>query len=230
LGAKSVLLDGTLVLNAAAYSGKMDGLTTTDFVARGDGVAVAVSVPGGSIISQGIEFEGYWYATDSLTVDFGVSLDMSEYDEFNVGAGNLVLDGVQPPGSECTVDVCTGNQVFVMDGEDTPFTPDVTIGLGVSYDIDLGDMGIVTPNIYTYYNSGYDTARTPSFFTEQDTYTKVDLAVNWLSQSGDWTAKFWVNNATDETIATYTEFLSKARSAQDYAAPKTWGLRVGYNF
>lgn len=229
-GVKSTLLDGSLVFNAAAYYGNIEGLTTTDFIDKGDGVAVAVSVPGGSIISQGLEFEGYWYATENVSIDFGVSLDMSEYDEFNVGAGNLVVDGVQPPGSVCTQDVCSGNQVFVMDGENTPYTPDVTVGLGINYDMDLGDMGTLTPSIFAYYNSGYDTARTPTFFTAQDAYTKIDLGVKWQSQDGDWVAKFWVNNATDETIATYTEILSKARAARDYAAPITWGLRVGYNF
>ena len=117
-----------------------------------------------------------------------------------------------------------------MDGENTPFTPDVTVGLGISYRMELGDMGTLTPNIFAYYNSGYDTARTPAFFTVQDAYTKIDLGVEWRSQGGDWTAQFWVNNATDELINTYTEILSKARVLNDYASPVNWGLRVGYNF
>lgn len=229
LGAKSTLLDGTLRLNGAFYTGKQEGLTTTAFIEQGStGVAVATQVPGGSINSQGVELEGFWSVTEALQVDFGISLDFSEYDEFNVGTGNLVWNGEQPIGVD-EVDE-NGNGVFVMDGEDTPYTPDATVGVGVSYTFDLGDMGTVTPYIYTYYNSGYETNRAPVFFGEQDAYTKIDLSVRWQSDDGDWTANLWMNNATDETIITYTEILSRARVAQDYAAPKTYGLRVGYNF
>jgi iron complex outermembrane receptor protein len=228
IGFKSTLLDGDLRLNGAFYNAKHDGLTTTQFIAKGDGVAVATQVPGGSIDSRGLEFEGFWYATDELIIDFGVSFDFSEYAEFNVGAGNLVVDGEQPIGVDY-ID-SDGNGYFTMDGKDTPYTPDATVSAGIAYTIDLGDMGTVVPYLYTYYNSGYETNRAPVFFGEQGSYTKVDFSVKWESVEGDWTAKFWVNNATDELIATYTEILSKARIAKDYAAPVTWGLRVGYNF
>ena len=117
-----------------------------------------------------------------------------------------------------------------MDGKNTPYTPDLTVGLGVSYTFDLGDMGTVAPHVFSYYNSGYETNRAPVFFGEQESYTKLDLSVKWMSADGDWNAQLWVNNATDELITTYTEILSRARVAQDYAAPRTWGLRVGYNF
>lgn len=97
VGLKSTLLDGDLRLNLAAYNGKIEGLTTTAFIEQGDtGVAVATQVPGGSINSRGIEVEGYWDVSEELTVDFGISLDASEYDEFIVDAGNLVWNGVAP--------------------------------------------------------------------------------------------------------------------------------------
>ncbi|TRX56758.1 TonB-dependent receptor [Thalassomonas sp. M1454] len=228
LGVKSTLLDGSLRLNGAFYTGTHEGLTTTAFIEQGDGVAVATQIPGGSIDAQGLEVEGYWDVTENLVVDFGISYDMSEYDEFNVATGNLVWNGEQPIGTD-EVDA-NGNGVFVMDGKDTPYTPDVTVGLGISYTFDLGDMGTVVPHVFSYYNSGYETNRAPVFFGEQDAYTKFDVAVKWQSAGGDWTAKFWMNNATDELITTYTEILSRARVAQDYASPRTWGVRVGYNF
>jgi hypothetical protein len=40
----------------------------------------------------------------------------------------------------------------------------------------------------------------------------------------------WMNNATDELIQTYTEILSRARVVYDYQAPRTWGIRLAYNF
>ncbi|QDP01005.1 TonB-dependent siderophore receptor [Thalassotalea sp. PS06] len=231
-GFKSTLFDGDFRLNGAIFNAKYEGLTTTAFIEQGDtGVAVATQVPGGSINSRGIELEGFWDVTDDLVVDFGVSVDMSEYDEFVVNAGNLVIndsDGnpVKPIGSE----VIDGGFGFVMDGENTPYTPDLTVGVGVSYFFDLGDMGTIKPYVHTYYNSGYMTNRAPAFFGEQDAYAKVDLSVKWESVDGDFTVQAYVNNATDELIQTYTEILSRARVAYDYAAPRNMGIRFGYNF
>ena len=161
IGAKSTLLDGALRLNAAAYSGKFEGLTTTAFIEQGTtGIAVATQVPGGSILSRGLEIEGFWDVTDALVVDFGISIDMSEYDQFIVDAGNLVWNGVAPIGSETINDA----NVYVVNGEDTPYTPDMTVGVGISYFIDLGDMGTIKPCLLYTSPSPRDlsTSRMPS--------------------------------------------------------------------
>jgi iron complex outermembrane receptor protein len=223
VGFKSTLLDGKLRLNGALYAGVHDGLTTTIFEDRGDGVSVAIQAPGGSINSRGLEFEGFYYATEDLVIDFGLSFDFSEYDEFNVGAGNLVWNDQVPIGAGA-------NGFYNMDGKDTPYTPDATVGVGVSYFIDLGEMGTLTPYLFTYYNSGYESNRAPVFFGEQGSYVKVDVSLKWQSADGNWNASLWVNNASDELITTYTEIYSRARVAQDYSAPRTYGLRMAYNF
>lgn len=227
IGAKSTLLDGALRLNAAAYSGKFEGLTTTAFIEQGTtGIAVATQVPGGSILSRGLEIEGFWDVTDALVVDFGISIDMSEYDQFIVDAGNLVWNGVAPIGSETINDA----NVYVVNGEDTPYTPDMTVGVGISYFIDLGDMGTIKPHVFAYYNSGFVSNRAPVFFADQDAYTKLDLSVKWQSVGGDYSVQAYVNNASDELIKTYTEIFSRARVAYDYNSPRNFGVRFAYNF
>jgi iron complex outermembrane receptor protein len=106
----------------------------------------------------------------------------------------------------------------------------MTLGLGIKYDIPMGDKGTLTPYVNAYYNSGYWTNRAPVFFGEQSSYTELDLSLGWRSPEGVYTASLWVNNATDELIQTYTEIYSRARVAYDYQAPRAWGLRFGYNF
>ena len=235
LGVKSTLLDGKLTFNASAYSAQYDGLNTTKFEIQGNtGVAVAIQVPGGSITSQGIEVEGFWYPTENLTVDFGMTLENSEYDEFIVGAGNLVWNGTPPIGAESIPtgdpDDPTFEYVYTMDGKPTAYSPDMTLGVGISYDIQLGDRGTITPYVNAYYNSGYMTNRAPVFFGEQDAYTEIDLSVGWRSADDKYSASLWVNNATDELFQTYTEIYSRAGVAYDYQAPRAWGVRFGYNF
>lgn len=227
IGAKSTVLDGALRLNAAAYSGKFEGLTTTAFIEQGTtGVAVATQVPGGSILSRGLEVEGFWDVTDDLVVDFGVSIDLSKYDEFIVDAGNLVWNGIGPIGSE----TINGASVYVVNGQDTPYTPDMTVGVGMSYFLDLGDMGTIKPHVFAYYNAGFVSNRAPVFFADQDSYTKIDLSVKWDSVDGDYSVQAYVNNAGDELIKTYTEIFSRARVAYDYNSPRNFGVRFAYNF
>ncbi len=227
MGIRSILFDGKLVLNATVYNAEYEGLNTTQFVEQGGtGVAVAVQVPGGSITSRGVELEGYWYPTENFTVDFGATFEDSEYDEFVVGAGNLVWDGICPIGSEEIAGQC----VYVMDGERTAYSPEFTLSTGFSYVLDLGDLGTITPYVLVYYNDGYMTNRAPVFFGEQDSFTKVNASIAWASPTGRLSAKLWVNNATDELIQTYTEIFSRARVGYDYQNPRMWGLRLGYNF
>jgi len=226
-GVKATGFDGMLTLNAALYNAKYEGLNTTQFVIQGStGIAVAVSVPGGSIDSQGLEVEGYWYPTENLTIDFGMTFESSKYDKFVVGAGNLVWNDQAPIGAE----TIAGEHVYVMDGKPTAWSPDMTIGLGVKYDFQMANGGTLTPYVNAYYNSGYWTNRAPVFFGEQTAYAELDLSLKWTSPEGVYSASLWVNNATDELIQTYTEIYSRARVAYDYQAPRAWGLRFGYNF
>jgi iron complex outermembrane receptor protein len=225
LGAKATLLDGALRLNASVYSAKYDGFSTTVFDIPVDGgPPLARQVFGGSIKSTGLEVEGYWDVSEEFGVDFNLSHDKSEYDRFDVASrtGTAGVDFVDP----------TGQGWWVMDGKDTPFSPDWTIGVGLNYVMDLGDRGTLTPRLDGYYNSGYQTAREHTFFTNQDAYTKLDVSVSWASSDGMLSAKLYVINATDEIISTMTD-ISPAPpfvAYSDYQAPRHWGLRFGYNF
>jgi len=117
-----------------------------------------------------------------------------------------------------------------MNGKPTAYSPDLTIGVGVGYDIEIGNLGTLFPYVHTYYNSGYMTNRAPVFFGEQDAYTKFNVSLGWRSPEGTFSAKLWANNASDELIQTYTEIYSRARVAYDYQSPRSYGLRFGYNF
>lgn len=232
IGVKSTLLDGKLTFNASAYQAQYDGLNTTQFEIQGNtGVAVAIQVPGGSIESTGLELEGFWYPSENLTVDFGITFEDSKYDEFIVGAGNLVWNGALPIGATDVNGLGNSQDfVYIMNGLSTAYSPDMTVGVGIGYDIELGSAGTITPYVNAYYNSGYWTNRAPVFFGEQDAYTEIDFSIGWRSADGDYSASLWMNNATDELIQTYTEIYSRARVAYDYQAPRAWGVQFGYNF
>lgn len=223
VGAKTTWLDGSLRVNAALYSAKYTGLTTTVFTVY-NGIPVAKQVPGGSVESTGLELEGYWSATADFTIDFGIAFNDANYDNFDV-ASRTGLEGVDFIGPD-------GRGYFQMDGKQTPFSPDLTVSTGLTYDFRLGGNGIITPRAQIYYNSGYQTAREHSFFSEQDAYTKLDLSIGWTSADQALSILAFVNNATDEVISTSTDITPEPnfQAYADYEMPRNYGLRLGYRF
>jgi iron complex outermembrane receptor protein len=223
IGAKTTWLDGALLVNAAIYTAEYTGLTTTVFTVF-NGIPVARQIPGGSVESSGLEVEGFWRATDDFMIDFGIAYNDSNYDKFNV-ASRTGTEGADFIGPD-------GRGYFVMDGKQTPFSPDLTVSTGLSYDISLGSAGSLTPRALVYYNSGYQTAREHTFFSEQDAYTKLDLSLGWISADRKLSALAFVNNATDEVISTSTDMTPEPnfQAYADYELPRNYGLRLAYRF
>ena len=223
VGAKTTWLDGSLRVNAAIYSAQYTGLTTTVFTVY-NGIPVAKQVPGGSTESTGLELEGYWRATADFSIDFGIAFNDANYDKFNV-ASRTGLEGVDFIGED-------GRGYFQMDGKQTPFSPDLTVSTGLTYDVQLGGNGTLAPRAQIYYNSGYQTAREQTFFSKQDAYTKLDLSVGWTSADQKYSVLAFVNNATDEVISTSTDITPEPnfQAYADYELPRNYGVRLAIKF
>ncbi len=220
LGLKSVLLDGSMTLNFALYQNDFDGLSTTTFVPQG-GTIIAQTAPGGSMTARGLEVEMVWQATPELKITGGANFDDSELDEFTEGESRFSEGGELSPA---------GTRVYDLSGKKPRFSPDYTLNLGVSYDWDLGSGGVLIPGAFVYHTDDYKTQNVEYFFAQQDAYTTLDLRLTWMSVSGAFSAQAFVKNATDEDYLTETTVFSGARAFADYGDPRTYGLRVGYNF
>ena len=62
----------------------------------------------------------------------------------------------------------------------TPLSPEITIQLGVAYDIDLG-VGRLTPSVQSYFSSSFiNTGFTPEF-AKQEAFTRTDLRLTFLT-------------------------------------------------
>jgi iron complex outermembrane recepter protein len=219
LGVKSTLLDGSMTLNATLYSAEYDGLTTSLLTINDQGFAVAETVPGGGMTSQGLEAELTWQATENLRITSGIAFDFSEFDDFYKSNAYTEDDGQT-------------NELGLFDlkGDDTPFSPDYTMNLGVSYQFALGEMGNLVPGIFVYYSDEYRTFSAPYAWAVQDSYTTVDLSATWYSPSDAFSVQAFVNNATDEDVITGSDSYSGARAVVDFNNPRTWGVRAAYNF
>jgi iron complex outermembrane receptor protein len=219
LGVKSVLLDGAMTLNATFYIAEYTGLTTSLLKINDQGFAVAETVPGGGMTAEGIEAELQWQATDNLRVTSGVAFNFSEFDDFLKANAYTEDDGL-----------ANEQGYFDLEGLETPFSPEFTMNLGLTYQLSLGDMGHLVPGIFVYYSDEYRTFGAPYAWAEQDSYTTVDLSATWYSPSDTFSVQAFVNNASDEDVITGSDSYSGNRAVVDFNNPRLWGMRASYNF
>ena len=220
IGLKSTLADGRLRLNVAGYYNEYKDLLGTTFRLVG-GTVLATQDNAGDSESTGIEIEADWAPNDQLTLGLRLSAQDATYTDFTQAnqfqAGEDTLDSL-------------GNPIFVMDGRQVRNSPDLTMTFLLSYDIDMGDRGTLIPNISIYYSDDYVTFDRPYFFTKQESFTKTDFNLNWVSRDGDWTAQAFVRNIEDEATLTDSTVFGQAIAVATYNAPRTAGFRLAYNF
>lgn len=214
VGVKSTLLDNSLRINAVAYRNDFTGLSSTYFVEQ-NGTILARQGYGGDMSSQGAEIEVNWAASDALYITGGVSFDFSELGNFEHRETRFEQDY---------------DTIYNLKGESTRFSPDFTMGIGATYDIDMGDKGLVVPGIFVYHSDSYKTQNENYFFAKQDAFTTVDLRATWSSNANDLSVQAYVKNVTEEVYLTETTVFSRNRAMADYNNPRTYGVRIGYNF
>jgi len=117
-----------------------------------------------------------------------------------------------------------------MDGKQVRNSPDLSMTILASYDIDMGDRGTLTPNISIYYSDDYVTFDRPFFYSKQESFTKTDFNLNWVSRDGGWSAQAFVRNIEDEATLTDTTVFGQNLAIADYDAPRMYGFRLAYNF
>jgi iron complex outermembrane receptor protein len=219
LGVKSTVLDGAMTLNATYYHVEYTGLTTSLLTINDQGFAVAETVPGGGQTSEGIEAEIQWQATDNLRITSGFAWDNSKFDTFLKKNAYEEDDGL-------------ANEFgyFDLDGSDTPFSPDFTLNLGLTYQIELGNGSHLVPGLFVYYSDDYRTFSAPYAWAHQGSYTTLDLFATWYSPSDRFSVQGFINNATDEDVITGSDSFSGARAVVDFNNPRQWGFRFAYNF
>lgn len=219
IGAKGKLSGGNLRYAFSYYDSHYKGLTTTVFVQQGQTI-LAQSIPGGDTRARGVEMEASFYPTDQLTIDASIAMAVSKFGKFS--AGNQFTEGGDT--------IVNGRSFFIMDGKRTSFSPPVTGSVAASYEIPLGNMGTLKPWARLYYSGAYRVTNQPYAFSRQDQYFTLDATLEWRSENGKISALLFANNITDEAYFTDGTVYSAARAVVDYSNPRTFGIRVGYNF
>jgi len=78
--------------------------------------------------------------------------------------------------------------------------PELTVGFQVSYDINLGEMGTLTPMLQGTYTSDYYAFDINVAPAEQEAHTKSDLRLIWDSGNRSFVVEAYILNLEDEAV------------------------------
>ena len=166
----------------------------------------------GDATVNGLEIEALSEVSDSLTLNYGVTLLDATYGEF------ANTNGIEPQ---------LGEQQ--LEGNYLTNSPKVSINLGLNYTSVLASGASLTYRA----NAAYKSRIYFSEFNEfsQDAYTIVDLNLIWESADETLRSRFFIKNATDEDYI--SGYLSAATGGGRYGQwgnPRTAGIEIQRNF
>jgi iron complex outermembrane receptor protein len=206
VGFKSTLLDNTLRLNGALFY--------TDYQDIQCAVVIGIApttINCGDAEILGVELEANWVPSVNWLVDASLGYLNAEW-----ASGTLTSQA---------------STVGILESNDLAMIPEWSLASGVSYDIALGENGIVTPRIDWSYRSevNKDASNTPALL--QDSYHLVNLGMIWMSASERYQAALQGRNITDEVyIMTGVSQPDGGFTEAVYSRGAEWRFSVQMNF
>jgi len=228
-GLKARWLDARLQTNLAAFYYKYED--KQDFQAFFDpvlGLAPFSIVNASSATNYGVELEIQAYVTDAFFIDVSLGYLNAEFEEF------ATADTLRP-----------ALQNLNLSGNKLPFSPEWKAYLGIQYDWSLGDgMGGLSARLdYSWTDDQYSNAFNRDANTAGlnagsadflPSYYLVNASLQWKSVDDVWNVNLYVKNLTDEAILSNSFVAPLTDTTQEvhanYFAPRTYGLKMTYNF
>ncbi len=110
------------------------------------------------------------------------------------------------------------------------FSPDITVQVGVSYDLDLGGAGRLTPEVQSFFSGDYILTDITPNFGNQEAFTRTDLRLTWRSADDRFRLGAFVNNVEDTAVITRAVYSNHRTLLGNYAIGRTYGLSGGVRF
>lgn len=176
-----------LIFNAAIFRTEIDGFQANNSELL-DGVTISRLTNAGSVITQGIEFDFMWQATDALTLTGGLSSVKAEVDQF-----------LCPDGTTTSCDAVSGT--------DLPFSPDLKYSVTGEYVWELDDMEIYLNSSYVYTDEIFAGApgATASAVDLLPDYAILNASLAFSFSDDDYRISIIGKNLTDQSyITTYS--------------------------
>lgn len=115
-------------------------------------------------------------------------------------------------------------------GKRIPQSPKWKNTLAVSYDIDLGSAGTLSPQGIWLHSSDYYTTDYNTVLDHQKAYDKFDASLRWTEARKRYFIEAYGANLSNEAVL-YSAVIGRRERVQvSYGAPRTYGVRIGAAF
>lgn len=211
IGAKMTLADGAAELNLAIFDMDYDDLQASVFTGSTGFVVKNV----GSAGISGVELDGRWRLTETLTLSGSMAYLDFEYEEFP-NAGCTAAQIADP--TYTTTDPVTGACIQDLKGEAPPVTAEYSGALSLEHEIPIGDF-FLRSVIDVNYIDDHSTTADADPIVRQDSYTLTNLTFTFGAASGKWDVSLIGRNITDEEYMTYTNDVPLTTAANGTGGP-----------
>lgn len=188
----------------------------------------------GKAVIWGIEAETVVKLSDSDT--FSASLNYINAEYKNLLAQIPVFCVGCTPTVTAVADLDTNPATITqpnLAGNTPPITPKFTITLGYDKEFDLGSAGSLTASVFSTFKSSYFNDIFNFRDSVQKAFTQTDLSLTWQPESEKFTVQAFVRNLENTRQLTYAGFTAAGNDRiynWQFGAPRTYGVRVGFDF
>jgi outer membrane receptor protein involved in Fe transport len=234
IGAKMRLLDGAAELNIAVFRMEYDNLQTSSLI--GDVFRVGNA---GESISQGVEIDGRWQATEALSFGGAVAYLDAYYDDFTGATCTIpqTTDPANNPGClrEDGTNIDPGETGGGQNLEDETLTyaPDWSATLNARLIVPLGENLVLVNNVDINYEDEFYSALDLDPNTKHDDAAIINARIALTSVDRDWSVALIGKNLTDEDTSIWNQDVPFSNSNSYFALPnrpRSIALQARYRF
>lgn len=207
VGWKKTFADNRARFNTAAFIYELEGFQAQLFenVSTGN-----VILNAGDLTGMGLEAELNYRVTNNFEVRAGLGLLDTELDSDR----STIVAG----------------DVLALDGNELPSAPAVSYNLLARYYQMLsGGSELAFQLDYSWQDEHFLQVENDAFSRHPD-YGIANAKITWHSADRNWSVSGFVKNLTDEEYFTYQNTLGDDWGYGVWGKPRTWGVRVGWEF
>ena len=225
LGTKLTLADGAAQLNIALFRSEYDDLQVSALNSADTTFNVGNAA---SAITQGLEMDLKWAATDRLTLNLAAAYLNAEYDDYESAPCNTdqIITGGCPNPITQTQD---------LSNKELQYAPDLSATANAEYVWPISDSLELTGFIQLTYSDEFALSLDLDPNLIQKAYTKFDARLTLGDINGDWQVSLVGRNLTDKTTTNFgNDGLGGAFMAGTYFrmvdAPRSVAIQAKFNF
>jgi iron complex outermembrane receptor protein len=212
IGAKTEFFNNRVRLNLSAFFNEYNNIVVnTTSCPPALGVPCFLPLNAGKAHDKGVELEATILPFDGMAIDASMGYLGFRYTSISaIAASSGITLGMK-----------------------TPFTPSMQYSIGAQYDINLGDLGTLTPRVDLNYQGSFFTGATNAApYNLVPSHTVMNARLTWVTPDPLWQVSFEVKNLADKLYYySYRDDRSSSETVQGaIAPPREFAITVKRSF